>query len=135
MPGHAGVMRVLKPRAAVGGRAASRAIVLEIHCPTRMPSSIMSPLVIADCAGAGVGVAWAAAVGADGGGGADPAGPLLGGAAITGGTALPRPSGGRGTLAGGRARNGANPGIALAASIGDGAMNGAEAVGRIEGAV
>jgi hypothetical protein len=36
-------MRVLNPRAEVGGRVASRAIMPEIQRPTFMPSSITSP--------------------------------------------------------------------------------------------
>jgi hypothetical protein len=70
MLGHAGVMRVLKPRAAVGGRAASFAIALEIHRPICAPSSIKLHSTLTICVSAGVGgasgVAVAFATGADG---------------------------------------------------------------------
>jgi hypothetical protein len=69
MPGHAGVMRVLKPRAAVGGRAASFAMAPETHRPICMPLNMKLPLTVGCvCAGAevasGVGVAFT--TGADG---------------------------------------------------------------------
>jgi hypothetical protein len=70
MPGHAGVMRVLKPRAAVGGRAASFAMALEINRPNSVPSSMTLHSILAVCVSAGAGVASGVAVvfatGADG---------------------------------------------------------------------
>ncbi|MBW4024942.1 MAG: hypothetical protein HIU92_17735 [Proteobacteria bacterium] len=45
VPGHAGAMRALKPRADLGGRVASRAIAPESQRPTDMPSSQRSPSI------------------------------------------------------------------------------------------
>jgi hypothetical protein len=70
MLGHVGVMRVLKPRAAVGGRAASFAIASEIHRPSCALSNMYLHFTvgICVCAGAGdaSGVAVVLATGTDG---------------------------------------------------------------------